>query len=696
MLNSMEDGETNVSAYDTAWLALVKDVNDETRPRFPESIEWIANNQLRDGSWGDADIFQAHDRILNTLACVIALATWNLHPDKCQLGLNFFNENLSRLEEENMTHMPIGFEVVFPKLLELANGLNLEVDPHHFPALQQIYDAGKLKLEKIPKDILHRFPTTLLYSLEGMGGLDWEKLLRFQNEDGSFLFSPASTAYALSQTNDQKCFEYLSKIAHKFQGGVPNVYPVDLFENIWAIDRLQRLGISRYFQPEIRKCLDYIEKFWDEKGIAWASKSQLHDVDVTAMGFRILRMHGRPVSPDVFNNFEKDGGLFSLVGQSGHTTTELFNVYRASQMLFPGEEILENSKQGAYKLLRKKQASNELFDKWIITKDLPGEVGYALDVPFYASLPRLESRFFIEHYGGDEDVWIGKTLYRMYFVNNNEYLELAKIDYNDCQVLHRMEWDNLQKWYEEHGMREFGLTEERLLLRYYLAAATVFEQNRSEERMAWAKTAALLEVIRSFFNNNNSKDQRAAFVHEFTHHDINGVMVSGEKTRQDLVRLIAETLDSISLVQGRNIGRALQSSWEEWLLKWEEEGDISVGEAELVVNTISLTANSGLKYSEEDGPLFRQLANLTNKVCHQLAHFRNTGCLKTTNPEIETGMQQLVRIVTQPTAAGNEEEEAIRQSKQTFLDVAKTFYYTAICGLSTIEHHISKVLFQTV
>lgn len=40
------------------------------------------------------------------------------------------------------------------------------------------------------------------------------------------------------------------------------------------------------------------------------------------------------------------------------------------------------------------------------------QVGYALDVPWYASLPRLETSFFLDQYGGEDDVWIGKTLYR--------------------------------------------------------------------------------------------------------------------------------------------------------------------------------------------------------------------------------------------------------------------------------------------
>ena len=82
----MDDGEITVSAYDTAWVALVQDVNGSGCPQFPSSLEWIVNNQLPDGSWGDHLIFLAHDRIINTLACVIALTFWNVHPTKCQKG----------------------------------------------------------------------------------------------------------------------------------------------------------------------------------------------------------------------------------------------------------------------------------------------------------------------------------------------------------------------------------------------------------------------------------------------------------------------------------------------------------------------------------------------------------------------------------------------------------------------------------
>ena len=86
ILNSMEDGEISISAYDTAWVALIEDIHGNGGPQFPSGLEWIANNQLPDGSWGDSQIFSAHDRIINTLACVIALKSWNVHPNKCERG----------------------------------------------------------------------------------------------------------------------------------------------------------------------------------------------------------------------------------------------------------------------------------------------------------------------------------------------------------------------------------------------------------------------------------------------------------------------------------------------------------------------------------------------------------------------------------------------------------------------------------
>lgn len=79
---------------------------------------------------------------------------------------------------------------------------------------------------------------------------------------------------------------------------------------------------------------------------------------------------------DVFKVFEKEGEFFCFAGQSNQAVTGMFNLYRASQLAFPREEILKNAQKFSSKYLQHKQEKGELLDKWIIMKDLPGEVRY--------------------------------------------------------------------------------------------------------------------------------------------------------------------------------------------------------------------------------------------------------------------------------------------------------------------------------
>lgn len=77
---------------------------------------------------------------------------------------------------------------------------------------------------------------------------------------------------------------------------------------------------------------------------------------------------------DVFRHFEKDGKFVCYAGQLTESLTVMLNVYRASQMLFPGEKILDDANKFTHKFLTDKRSRNELLDKWVISKDLPGEV----------------------------------------------------------------------------------------------------------------------------------------------------------------------------------------------------------------------------------------------------------------------------------------------------------------------------------
>nr|UVC58043.1 CPS6 protein [Isodon rubescens] len=697
MLQNMDEGEISIPPYDTAWVALVEDTDG--RPQSPTSLEWISNNQLADGSWGDRK-FVIYDRILNTLACVVALTTWNMHPHKCNRGLRFIRDNMEKLENEDEELMPIGFEVVFPSLIEAAQKLGIEIPHIDSPCIKKIQAMRDFKLKRIPMELLHKKPTSLLHSLEGMQGLVWEKLLDFRS-DGSFLCSPSSTAYALQHTKDELCLQYLLKAVKKFNGGVPNVYPVDMFEHLWCVDRSQRLGICRYFRAQIKEMLDYVYKYWTDKGICWARNTNVQDVDDTAMGFRLLRMHGYDVSTDVFKQFEKAGEFCCFPGQSTHAITGMYNVYRTSQIMFDGEDILADAKNYSSTFLHQKRLANELVDKWIITKDLPGEVGYALDVPFFASLPRLEARFFLEQYGGDDDVWIGKTLYRMPYVNSDTYLELAKLDYKKCQAVHQLEWKSIQKWYRDCKLGEFGLGEKRLLLAYFLAASTAFEPEKKGERLAWAKTAFLVETIAS---QQLSHEQKREFADEFEHGTSLNMENGGRyKTRTRLVEILSNTVSQLSfetlVAEGRDIKQQLSNTWQKWLKTWEGGGNLGKAEAQLLLQTLHLS--SGLDESSFSHPKYHQLLEATCKVCNQLRLFQNrkahdaqggiSDLVIGTTFQIEASMQELVKLVF---TKSSEDLDSI--TKQSFFAIARSFYYTAYCDAGAINSHIYKVLFENI
>ncbi|KAM7503073.1 hypothetical protein LguiB_001977 [Lonicera macranthoides] len=219
ILESMEGGELTTSGYDTAMVALVEDINGSGSPQFPSCLEWIANNQMEDGSWGAPYLFAYSDRLINTLACTVALKKWNLHPHKIQKGITFFKENFNNLANENEEHMLIGFEIAFPGLVRKARKYGIEVPDDSHPILKDINAKRDYKLSKIPKEVLHTEHTTLLFSAEGLEDLDMEKLLKLQCPDGSMLYSPASTAHVLTHTKDPNCLKYLNHVVDRSNGG---------------------------------------------------------------------------------------------------------------------------------------------------------------------------------------------------------------------------------------------------------------------------------------------------------------------------------------------------------------------------------------------------------------------------------------------------------------------------------------------
>ncbi|KAK4729237.1 hypothetical protein R3W88_022225 [Solanum pinnatisectum] len=630
MLSSIGDGRSSVSPYDTAWASFIIDHTDingtSKRPLFLSCLKWIIDNQLDDGSWGEELVFCIYDRLLNTLACVVALTLWNTCLHKRNKGVMFIKENLRKLEGGEVVNMTSGFEFVFPSLLEKAQQLHIDNIPYDASVIKDIYARREVKFTRFPKDLIHTIPTIVLFSLEGLKDLDWQRLLKLQMEDGSFLTSPSSTAIAFMETNDDKCLTFLQNVVQKFNGGVPCSYPADIQARLWGIDRLQRLGISYYFEEEIKDLLEYVFRNWDkENGFFSARNSNICDVDTTCMAIRLLRLHGFDVN--VLNKFKDGDEFFCLRGESNKSATVMFNLYRCSQALFQGEMILEEAKNFTYNFLHQYLANNQSKDKWVIAKDIPWES----DFDNYKILP--------------------------------------------SQVSGR-------KWFEKCNFQQFGINKKEVLVSYFLAASSIFEVEKSRQRLAWAKSCILCKMI-TFYINQEATTWNSLLMEFNSYSDMSRKKSNETKEimvlnnlYQFLHQLGKETYQDL----GIDIHHQLHNVWEEWLMSLNNTP--CQEEAELLVHTINLAAGH-MTHDEI-------LSKHTNKVCHMLNEFQNGQISNSSKArDIEFYMQALVKLVFSNTSSNNINQDI----KQTFFAVVKTFYYTAHVSEDTINHHISKLKF---
>eukprot|EP01018_Ginkgo_biloba_P014922 Gb_20080 [translate_table: standard] len=188
----------------------------------------------------------------------------------------------------------------------------------------------------------------------------------------------------------------------KFGNCVPCLYPLDLLERLSAVDIVQRLGIDRHFEKKIKEALDYVHRALDGR------ESPVAYLEITAMGFRILRMYQYDVSADVLENFK------NFKDENGH-------------FYCPDGQAQK-------------------------------QVQHTLDFSWHSNLPRLEARRCIQLYR-HEDARLGKILYTMPNVSNEKFLELAKLDFNIKQAIHQTELKEITRWFKQSGLTQLSFAQ---------------------------------------------------------------------------------------------------------------------------------------------------------------------------------------------------------------------------------------------
>jgi len=239
LVAALDAGTTDAIAYSTAFAARLRDGGGT--PLFPRALEWLRHRQWPDGSWGGA-VPNASDRLVSTLAAVGALAEvprpWAA--EAVQAGLAYLRAYPAAWRAD--PYELIAFELAVPHLLAEARQRGLDLPYAGFDDLSRLRAD---KLARVPAGAWTNRPTTLLYSLEVLGGAyDPAPAGRFLAANGSLGNSPSATAAYWAATGSPDALAYLRRLdAASPDGGFPEVYPIATFEAAWVLNSLHRAGI---------------------------------------------------------------------------------------------------------------------------------------------------------------------------------------------------------------------------------------------------------------------------------------------------------------------------------------------------------------------------------------------------------------------------------------------------------------------
>jgi halimadienyl-diphosphate synthase len=312
LLKEIGPGRMSNTAYDTAWVARLGDIDTSVSNR---ALDWLINNQLPDGSWGAASPMYYHDRVICTLAAMIALthrgrrSTDRKQIERGLVALEAITNGATRGLKNDLNGATVAFEMITPTLIKEAEELNIIKGKCKSSILGKFAQQRERKLGIINnKRIDRRF--TMSFSAE-MAGLDGKHMLDVENlqeTNGSVGNSPSASAYfAINiKPGDRPALDYILRCV-KSDGGTPDVAPFDVFEPAWS---LWNLNLLRNGTPStmnlIQPHLDFLKNAWHPgMGIGHAACFTPKDSDDSGLVFDLLCQYNKNVDIEALFRYEE-------------------------------------------------------------------------------------------------------------------------------------------------------------------------------------------------------------------------------------------------------------------------------------------------------------------------------------------------------------------------------------------------------
>ncbi len=367
-------GLTSASAYETAWVALLRAPGNPQKLAFPSSLAWLLRNQARDGHWGA--LFP--HTVLPTMASLLALRSAPRQKRAVRAATRHAEAYLASVLPEfslDRADTPL-IEFLIPTLLaRLAElGTTLPV-----PDLDTMAERAAHKLSRLPLDLIYDGRSPLIHGLEALGDrVDLARVRARQMADGSYGYSPSSTAAILTRAWDERAAAWLERLASRDfgggRGGMPASYPSDTFEAAWVMYYLGGCAPPAD-ESATGQVLDWLRASLTESGASFGRWHAMPaDADDTAMIMTVLSRFGQSVSLDALWRFECDDHFVSYPGERTASTTTNAHVLEAIMAAPARDEpamVARRDRLVAY-LVAQREVEGCWLDKWSVS-------------PFYAT-----------------------------------------------------------------------------------------------------------------------------------------------------------------------------------------------------------------------------------------------------------------------------------------------------------------------
>ncbi|XP_059635113.1 (E,E)-geranyllinalool synthase-like [Cornus florida] len=419
------------------------------------------------------------------------------------LGLEFIHANIEFLLKVKQDGYPRWFSIVFPAMVDLSKAKGLEIvfpDELKGEVLDVFFHRQQiLEMEEFVDK--YHYPPLLSYleALPSTYDIDQEDVVMHLNvSDGSLFQSPSATAYAYMTTGNQKCMGYLVSLVRRCRHGVPSIYPMDEeLIKLCMINQIQRLGLSEHFNEEIEDTLSEVYRMY-KKQESPTTKDKLAPAKIykDALAVRLLRMQGYNVTPWTFCWFLLHEDFVAHIEENFQVfTSAMYNVYRATDLMFSGEYELEEARSFSRKLLEKSMSTlGNINDNLFMLPNFQNLIEHELAVPWIARLNHLDHRKWIE-FNNVHSLCIGKvSFYRLSCLQNDKLMQLDVENYEFRQSIYRKELEELKRWSKEWGLSEMGFGREKTTYCYFAIAASSSVPHNSPVQMVVAKSAILITV----------------------------------------------------------------------------------------------------------------------------------------------------------------------------------------------------------